>query len=106
MKIAIIEASEDLSVTPRHYRTKSYCLKLVSRGVADWVAKTVIKLRQGLTLRNLNQLISTYQADEVWHPTLEIKFDPNIRFGPALRYPIQLARRQQSFAYSGAAYAS
>lgn len=105
MKIAILEAAEDLSVTPRHYRTKSYCLKLVSRGVADWVAKTVIKLRKGITLLTLGQRLAAFHGNEVWHPTFEVTLDPALRESPSLRYPILLARRQQSFAYSGAAYA-
>lgn len=105
MKIGILEASEDIGVSPRHHRTKAHCLRLVARGVADWVNERLIQLREGIKLAGLRSLLADFQQDEVWRPTFEIRFDPSLRESPALKYPLLIARRQQSFAYLGAAYA-
>jgi hypothetical protein len=106
MKIAVIEYADDSAVTPRSYRTNTDCLRLVARELADWVSKTVVRLREGITLSGIGQMLSTFiREQEVWYPTFEVKFDPKLRESPGLRYPLLLARRQQSFAYSGAAYA-
>jgi hypothetical protein len=105
MKIGILEHAEDPSlVRPTPFRTKSYALRVVNKGLAHWVGKTVIQLVDGIHRSGLGQFVADL-VDEVWRPTFTIRFDPSLRESPGLRYPLLLARRQQSFAYLEAAYA-
>lgn len=107
-KPGILEAHEPNDAIPRSYRSKSFIKRLITHDFALQVPgkRNTYRLREGISLSRIGQMLALFEESrEVWYPTLHIKFDPNARFGPALRYPLLIARRQQSFAYLEAKYA-
>jgi hypothetical protein len=103
MKISILEFD---ATVPKCQRPKSFCIRLIERELADAAGDNAIRLRKGVTLPGLGQMLSSFELKrETWYPSFNIKFDPLLRESPGLKYPLLLARRQQSFTYDSAAFA-